>query len=411
MKISRTLAALLAIVVCLLLSTAVLAATDWSFVYLGRLIRWGLSDIYDYQRFPERVIANAPPTFYFSEGAEPEIFTGIEYTEDGEVKQAEIDEFLRSTGTTAFIVIQDDTILYENYFNGFQRDSIVTSFSSAKSFNSALIGIAIDEGWIDSVHDPVVKYIPEISRRGLDDLTLKHLLDMSSGIRYLEDENMFPLFAPFSDDAKTYYYPDLRKLALSIQPGDEPVGSYFHYNNYHPLLEGMILERATGQPVAVYLQEKIWKPLGMEYPASWSLDSEKSGFEKMESGINARAIDFAKFGRLFLNNGNWDGRQIISEEWVRATTAPDPADDRPWITFPSYKERGGYYHDHWWGMVREDGHYEFMASGHLGQNIFICPQTDLVIVRYGMEQGPPVSWPEVMRQIEEQVETHLTRGG
>jgi CubicO group peptidase (beta-lactamase class C family) len=122
--------------------------------------------------------------------------------------------FCRSTGTTAFIVIQDDTILYENYFNGFQRDSIVTSFSSAKSFNSALIGIAIDEGWIDSVDDPVVKYIPEITRRGLDDLTLKHLLDMSSGIRYLEDENMFPLFAPFSDDAKTYYYPDLRKLAL-----------------------------------------------------------------------------------------------------------------------------------------------------------------------------------------------------
>jgi CubicO group peptidase (beta-lactamase class C family) len=366
-------------------------------------LRWGPSDIFDYRKFPERAIENEPPTFYFKEGPAPELFTSIEYSENGEVKQAGFDEFLEMTGTTAFIAIHDDTILYENYFNDFQRESIVTSFSSAKSINSALIGIAIDEGFINSVDDPVVDYIPELRGRGLDELTIEHLLDMSSGILYLEDENMFPLLAPFSDDAKTYYYPDLRGLALGVQAGDEPVGEAFHYNNYHPLLEGIILERATGQAVAVYLQEKIWKPLGMEFPASWSLDSEESGFEKMESGINARAIDFAKFGRLFLNNGNWEGQQIISAEWVAASTRPDPNDNRPWITFPQYKESGGYYRYHWWGLVREDGHYDFMARGHLGQTIYVCPQTKLVIVRYGKEEGPGVPWQEIMIQLEERI--------
>jgi CubicO group peptidase (beta-lactamase class C family) len=403
MKITRPLIGIIAVLSCLVLTLAALAAVDWSAEYLGRTLRWGPSDIYDYQKFPERVIENAPPTFYFKEGPAPELFSTIQYKEDGGTKQANFDEFLRSTGTTAFIVIEDDTILYENYFNGNQRDSIVTSFSSAKSVNSALIGIAIDEGLIGSVDDPVVDYIPEIRGRGLDELTIKHLLDMSSGIAYLEDENMFPLLAPFSDDAKTYYYPDLRALALTVQAGDEPLGEALHYNNYHPLLEGLILERATGQAVAVYLQEKIWKPLGMEFPASWSLDSVESGFEKMESGINARAIDFAKFGRLFLKGGNWEGKQIISEDWVAASTVPDPEDNRLWVTFPEYKERGGYYQYHWWGLVREDGHYEFSARGHLGQYIYVCPQTNLVIVRYGKEEGPGVYWEDIMIQLEERI--------
>lgn len=145
---------------------------------------------------------------------------------------------------------------------------------------------------------------------------------MSSGIRYSE------YHMPWSDDTTTYYAPDLRAAAISSPITGEP-GQEFHYNNFHPLLLGMVLERTTGRPVAQYLEEKIWKPLGMESPGSWSLDSEQSGFEKMESGINGRAIDFAKFGRLFLNNGNWNGVQLIPAEWVdestRLDTTTDPA--------------------------------------------------------------------------------------
>ena len=214
---------------------------------------------------------------------------------------------------------------------------------------------------------------------------------------------MFPLLgAPFSDDAKTYYYPDLRQLALeSVAHGDEPVGEYFHYNNYHPILEGMILERATGMHVADYLEMKIWQPLKMEFPASWSLDSEETAFEKMESGINGRAIDFARFGLLFLQNGNWNGQQIVSEAWVKESTGPDPDDRREWPLWPEYKESGGYYRYHWWGNMRADGHYDYTAAGNFGQYIYICPQKNLVIARFGENDEPLDSFREVLYALEQ----------
>ena len=129
-----------------------------------------------------------------------------------------------------------------------------------------------------------------------------------------------------SDDAKTYYDPNLRELALTVKPEVEP-GTRWEYNNYHPLLLGMILERATSRSVATYLSQKLWQPLGMEADGSWSLDSEASGFEKMESGINARAIDFAKFGRLYLNRGEWNGEQVVPASWVEESTRVDKAND------------------------------------------------------------------------------------
>ena len=134
---------------------------------------------------------------------------------------------------------------------------------------------------------------------------------MASGIRY-EERGM-----PWSDDALTYYGTDLRAAAVSSTITGPP-GRVFHYNNFHPLLLGLVLERTTGVPVSNYLQERLWKRLGMEAPASWSLDSERSGFEKLESGLNARAIDFAKFGRLYLNRGHWEGEQsFLPAGWTR----------------------------------------------------------------------------------------------
>jgi len=128
------------------------------------------------------------------------------------------------------------------------------------------------------------------------------------------------------DDAKTYCYPDLRELALEETRITGTAGEHFHYNNYHPLLLGLVLERATGVAVADYLEAKIWQPIGAEYPGSWSLDEH--GFEKMESGINGRAIDFAKFGRLYLDDGDRDGTQVVPAAWVAAST-------RPWVDLPA----------------------------------------------------------------------------
>jgi CubicO group peptidase (beta-lactamase class C family) len=348
----------------------------------ARALIWMDADIKDYERFPARTVNNAPPVFNFQTVDAP---TQNEYlrlldrmassqpSSQSTISATQFNELLTSTQTTAFLIIKDDRLIYENYFNGYGRDSINTSFSVAKSFVSALVGIAIDEGLIDSVDDPITRYIPELEDRDIrySAITIKDLLSMASGLRYVEEET------PFSDDTKTYYDPNLRAVALSAVIEEEP-GKTFHYNNYNYLLLGVILERATEMPVAKYMEEKLWKPLGMEAPASWSLDSEASGFEKMESGINARAIDFAKFGRLYLNNGsNWNGEQIISEKWIKTSTSANTTSD------PSIEYQYG-----WWicpssqdGVVDDDDRH-FSARGNLGQIIYIIPEDKIVIVRH-----------------------------
>jgi CubicO group peptidase (beta-lactamase class C family) len=300
------------------------------------------------------------------------------------------DSFLEANNTQAFIVIQDGAILYENYFNGTQRDSIVTSFSVAKSFTSALIGIAIQEGYIHSVDDPITTYLPELAKRDprFNEITIRHLLLMASGLEY---ENFRPLLFN-SDDILTSYYPDQRQISLENTHIIAPPGQYFRYNKYHPQLLGMILERATGMPVTRYLQTKIWDVLGMEFDGSWSTDSEASDFEKMETGVNARAIDFAKFGVLFLNGGNWQGHQVISKAWVEESTQPflpeNYADYYPSERF-SLLPGQGYYTYMWWGMAGEGDAYDFTAEGNKGQFIYVSPQKNLVIVRNGTEYGIP----------------------
>ena len=229
--------------------------------YVNRLIRWGDSDVYDYQKFPERVLETSDSPFeFFLNLDEERIRSQFELASAID----DFDSFLAENHTQAFIVIQDDAILYEQYFNGASRDSIVTSFSTAKSFASTLIGIAISERYIKSVNDPITEYLPELAERdpAFGNITIRDLLMMSSGIKYEE----FPFVN--GDDAKTYYYPDLRQLALEDTHISGLPGEKFHYNNYHPLLLGMIIERATGTSVANYLQEKIWKPVGMQYSGS-----------------------------------------------------------------------------------------------------------------------------------------------
>ena len=291
--------------------------------------------------------------------------------------------FLEKHRTQAFIVIRDDAILYEKYFNGAHRDSIVTSFSIAKSFTSALIGIAISEGYIHSVNDPITDYLPELAERDIafKNITIRDLLRMSSGIKYTE----FPFVN--GDDAKTYYFPNLRQLALEDTRVAGIPAETFHYNNYHPLLLGLIIERATGTTVAGYLQEKIWKPIGMEYPGSWSLD--ENGFEKMESGINARAIDFAKFGRLFIHNGSWNGVQVIPAEWVAESTQADKSVDYDNYYYNDFifADGQGYYKYMWWGIQRDEQTYDFMALGNHGQFIYISPQKNMIILRFGETYG------------------------
>jgi len=406
----KTIAGTFAVVLIAVFSVIIVMSLMLSPKHVARCLLWLDADIEDYKRFPFREIANEPPVFHFKKDLDdslPGRFADIRYKANKtEKKIGDLDRYLESTDTTSFIIIKDDTILYEKYFNGYRRDSVNTSFSAAKSFDSALVGIAVDEGYIKSIDEPITNYIPELKGEGFKSITIKHLISMSSG-KYRENG------LPWGDDALTYYFPDLRKLALTVEIQRLP-GKDFHYNNYHPLLIGMLLERATGQPVAKYLQEKIWKPLGMEFPASWSLDSENTGFEKMESGINARSIDFAKFGRLFLNKGRWNGKQIISEQWVVESTSPQPVDNYDEYyrdacrkynpDMGPYFESGiGYYKYFWWGYSREEGAYDFSAEGNKGQMIYVSPLKNVIIVRNGKDYGGVDNWTDVVYEMVERL--------
>jgi CubicO group peptidase (beta-lactamase class C family) len=328
---------------------------------VARAIIWMEADTDDYRRFPARMI-DAP--------AQADGFAAKPVDLDSrEILGRPLAELLESTGTTAFVVIRGDAVVYERYLNGAQRDSIQTSFSVAKSFASALVGTAIADGSIGSVDDPITEYVPELLDRDprFAEITIAHLISMTSGLRYEENG------LPWGDDAQTYYGTDLRDLALTDTEIIEPPGTHWHYNNYNPLLLGLVLERATGASVSEYLERKLWQPLGAEFDASWSLDSDDSGFEKMESGINARAIDFARLGVLYRNDGSWRGRQVVPREWVERSTSPVPA---------------ASHYGYWWWL--EPGGV-FLASGNLGQFVYVDPARDVVVARFGTEAGD-VDW-------------------
>jgi len=361
--------------------------------YVRRVIAWGESDVKDYlNNFPQRPLEAAPTTFYFDEAPDEVRVSGLFETILG---IDDFENFLEESDTQAFIVIQDDAIVYEKYLNGAERDSMMTSFSVAKSFTSALIGLAIRDGYINSVNDPITQYLPELAERDtrFNDITIRHLLMMASGLDYQE----MRLGLVNGDDTLTTYHPDQRQVALENTQIIDPPGKYFRYNKYHPQLLGMILERATGTSVTDYMQEKLWNPLGMEFSGSWSLDSEESGFEKMEAGVNARAIDFAKLGRLYLENGNWQGVQVIPEEWVAQSTQADLSTHHA-AYYPDemgqmiYDTLQGHYGYMWYGFSRNGGESDFAAIGDHGQFIYVSPHKNLIIVRNGSEYGADWSW-------------------
>lgn len=372
-----------------------------SILYLARAILWQDSDVGDYKRFAYRAIDKGEMPYVFpsdlKEGYIHSLLEGVSYKSNGEYKEiGNAGEFFVSTETTAFIVIKDGVLIYEDYFNGSQRDSIHTSFSVAKSFVSFLVGKSLEDGFIGSLDDSITLYLPELTDTRFEKITIGHLLQMSSGIHYREG------LLTMGDDAKTYYSPNLRELALRETRVISSPGQYFWYNNYNPLLLGMALERSTGMSIADYVSKTLWIPLGMEYEASWSIDSKKHGFEKMESGLNACSIDYAKFGQLYLNQGMWQGNQIIGENWVWKSTAPNHVyRDEYYREYPDFAflwEDQGYYQYMWWGYEENDI-CDFFAHGKHGQVIFISPAQNAVMVRNGKTTGNVDWWPEILATL------------
>ncbi len=346
---------------------------------VGRFFIYNFADTRDHKKFPSRPLAasSAPQPYAVAaqERAPGRITVGD--------KEMAFNDFLEEHRTVAFLIIRNDTILYERYFQDYTPERIHTSFSMAKSVIGMLIGRAIEDGIIRDVQQPVTDFVPEMKARGWDRVTLEQVLRMTSGMDFSES-----YVNPFGTAAKFYYGRRLEKHTAKLGLQQEP-GSGFHYMSGNSQLLGLVLERALrakGDPrtVTQYLHDKLWQPLGMEFDASWSIDRKKDGLEKTFCCLNAPARDFAKLGSLYLHHGNWHGQQLIDSSWVQRSITPGTGPHDPahygyqiWLPFP-------------------DGTFQY--RGILGQFVQVDPARNLVLVRLGEQLGR-VDWTRFLRDV------------
>ncbi len=321
------------------------------------------------QRFPSRLISAGMDvsTFDYDLRELPD-----HYTYNGETRS--ISQFIEDTGTTGLVVSHGDRILYEEYFYGYKDTDRAIIWSVSKSVVSALVGIAIDEGNIEDIYDPVTFYVPSLSESGYNGVNLKDVMQMSSGIRFNEDyadpgsdiNRMGALSIGLGDS--------LESFLLTLDSEREP-GTFNKYISSDTQVLGMVLREATGMDLSRYTQEKLWQPAGMEADAYWLTD--RAGVEAAFGGLNATLRDLARFGKLYLNEGFLNGQQIVPQEWVRASVTVDaphllPGDNpySDWILGYGYQ---------WWLL---DGEYkDYLAMGIYGQAIYINPYYHIVIAK------------------------------
>ena len=277
------------------------------------------------------------------------------------------DQFLKDSWTTGFLVIQNDSIVYEKYYLGNTESTQNISWSMAKSFISALFGIAMQENYISDVMKPVEAYVPELKGTAYGTVRIKDVLQMSTGVKFNED------YGDFDSDINRWgrgfaLGGSQDEFAGTLERELEP-GTVNHYVSINTHVLGMILTRATGRSITDYMQEKLWEPLGMEYDAYWLKDGED--MEMVLGGLNTTLRDYAKIGSLFMHKGNWNGKQLIPEPWIRASLTPDAPHVQPGEEF-------GYGYQ-WWIPESDEG--EFMAVGIYNQNIYINPTSKTVIVK------------------------------
>ncbi len=363
---------IVAVLVVLAVGLAVLHVR-YPLPYVYRVLALREPDFSDIHRSPARAIAAAESPGVLPVARDPHVAEVLE-------QHPEIDElgvFLEQTETTAFLVVHEGRLVEERYLGGHDRESAQNTFSVSKSVASALVGLAARDGRVE-LGAPITRYLPELGERDerFAAITVEHLLDMRSGIRYSDDVT-FPFVN--SDDPLIYYHPDLESIVLERTTIASPPGE-FRYNNYNPPLLGLILRRTTGVPVSEYLERELWQPIGAEGPAGWTVDDR--GLERMESGFYARARDLARFGLLYLGRGLADGCRILPEASVRETTElREPAE------LDTYDGRSWGYRAGWWIVPRPEGPSDFCAIGRFGQFIYVSPRYGAVFVRTGPGRG------------------------
>jgi len=289
------------------------------------------------------------------------------WPEHGQYNTAAPTEKLQKTnkdlGTAAFLIIKNDSIWYENYAEGYDENSKTNSFSMAKTITTALLGKAIDDGFIKSLDQPIADFLPEFNTPSGSAITVGDLSSMSSGLDWNED-----YYNPFSQTARVYFDKNIRKVVLNLKVIDKP-GTAFKYLSGNTILLGLVLEKATGKNLSTYLSESFWQPLGMKNDALWQLDSKESGMEKAYCCISSNARDFARFGKLFKDHGKWNNRQILDSAFIAKATHPRFADSPEYgygLWLSDYKDKEIFY-----------------LRGVLGQYVIVIPEDNLIIVRLG----------------------------
>lgn len=269
--------------------------------------------------------------------------------------------------TTSFLIIKSDSIWHESYYDIGAVDSKTNSFSVAKSIVTSALGKAIDLGMIPNLDTKVMDYLPELTGEFANEVTVGDLASMASGQKW--DEHYY---GPTSVTTQAYFKKDLRKLMLSLPIENRP-GEKFIYQSGDTQLLALVLEKATKMTLADFLSQYFWQPMGMEQDALWQIDHADDGIEKAYCCIASNARDFAKFGKLYMQGGMWNGKQILSTAFVFLSINPRFKDS------PQY----GYG---WWLSTYKNKHIYYMR-GHLGQFVIVIPEDELIIVRLGHLKG------------------------
>lgn len=275
--------------------------------------------------------------------------------------------FLQDTKTSALLVIQDDVIRYENYFFGGDEATVFSSNSMGKSFVSALMGFAVADGSIDSVNDPLGKYIPEFVGTDLENIPIKACLQMASGIDFNEDTDMN------SFSMRTL----MGTPAMEVIAGygvQEPPFTYRRYLSINTEILGQVIKNATGKGLGEYMEEKLWTRIGSAHDAYWTLNN---GTELANGGLSISLRDYARFARLYLHEGNWNGEQLLPRDWIRDSLDISADYSKPGANNDGYNAIGYGYQ--WW--VPEGDQGEFMAIGVYGQFLYVNPEQNVIIVK------------------------------
>lgn len=351
------------------------------------LIHW-YPDISDTYLFPSHTVSKADSCW---DWAKAPGYNTYRMTE-------EENAYLEKYGTVSFLVIQNDSVLYEEYRDGWTPETLSNIFSATKSIVGLLIGIAHDEGYIESLDDKVSKYLPEFRQGGKDRITIRNLLTMSSGLNW--DEAYTALF---SKTTEAYYGDNIRGLVMGLEAVEEP-GKQFSYKSGDTQILAFLLESALsgkwktgtaagaenrpagkhGESGAVtvsdYAQQKLWQPMQACNDALWNLD-KKDGDEKSYCCFNTTARDVARFARLMLHGGNWNGRQLVSEDYMREATAP-----ASYLQNESGDGALGYYGFQIWILDYKGMQLPYFR-GLGGQYIYAIPEKNAIVVRLGHKKN------------------------